>query len=350
MGAGAFVDVSKLDLNERRGAMVTVSVIIPARNEAKVIAKCLDALAQADYPDDAYEVILVDNGSVDDTLGIAAAYAGRLNLKILTNKRGYISAVRNQGAAVATGEMLAFLDADCAPSPDWLNRAASLCSRRRIVGAFYGIPAGSSWVARTWYGDESKEKDGPVPFIPSGDLIMHRETFLKVGGFDETIETNEDCDFCERASAAGFEVVAYPELAVTHYGTPQSLAGFYRKQRWHGKHVILVTVRHLGQFRNHRAVSFAIYTFVCMAAILFGTALALLNGGFDVLIAAVSALMLLPVALAARQSLRRKRLAEVLPLAVLFLVYGLARAHCVLDLHTLFRRSRPRLLLPADSE
>jgi glycosyltransferase involved in cell wall biosynthesis len=329
---------------------VPVSIIIPAKNEGKVIAECLDALSRTDYPPDAREVILVDNGSTDETVAVASRYADRLNLRIITGQKGYISAVRNRGALMATGQILAFLDADCAPPPDWLQRGASLCTPGRITGAYYAIPSRSSWVARSWYGDQHREKDGPVPFIPSGDLFVDRETFLKVGGFDETIETNEDCDFSERARAAGFEIIAYPELAVTHYGTPQALSGFYKKQRWHGKHVIAVTVRDLSAFRNFRAVAFALYTFLCMAAIAIGAGMALLTGGFGVLLAAAAGLILAPLALAARRCWRRKRPGDVFPLAVLFLVYGLARARCLLDIKTVFGRDRLGPLLRAGSD
>ena len=129
-------------------------------------------------------------------------------------------------------------------------RATALSSSHAVVGAFYRIPPYSSWLAKSWYGYDETEKHGPVPFVPSGDLIVRKATFFAVGGFDETLETNEDYDFCNRAQkAADLDVIACPDLAVTHFRTPQTIGSFYRKQRWHGKHVFAVTLRNWQNFR-----------------------------------------------------------------------------------------------------
>lgn len=318
---------------------IRVSIIIPAKNEAGVIGGCLQSLVQTDFPPKNREVIVVDNGSSDDTVAISLGYAERLNLRVARNQEGYISTLRNRGAAMARGEVLAFLDADCAPAQDWLTEAIKVCSPQRIVGAFYQIPSESSWVARVWYGHEYKEKQGPVAFIPSGDLIMCRDTFLEVGGFDETIETNEDYDFCQRALAAGFDVVAFTQLAVTHFGTPQTVSDFYKKQRWHGKHVIIVTLRDWTAFRNARAVSFAVYTLVCLISMLMGLCIGLLRGGYGVFEGALVAIILAPLTLSAHLAVRRRRIKDLVPLSVLFLTYGVARAMCLLDFPTVFRKA-----------
>src|SRR5437868_13548732 len=90
-----------------------ISVVIPVRNEEKVIRRCLDALAENEFPSRRFEVIIVDNGSCDRTLQIVRTFGERLELKILVMEKGHISALRNRGAAEARGRVLAFLDADC---------------------------------------------------------------------------------------------------------------------------------------------------------------------------------------------------------------------------------------------
>ena len=101
--------------------VVSVSIIIPALNEARMIGKCLDSLTQLDFPRDHFEVILVDNGSTDDTIKIARSFTDRLRLRILQKKGVRISGLRNLGAREAQGEVVAFLDADCLAPSNWLN-------------------------------------------------------------------------------------------------------------------------------------------------------------------------------------------------------------------------------------
>jgi glycosyltransferase involved in cell wall biosynthesis len=316
---------------------IQVSVIIPARNVSGFLPACFDALILQDFPNDSWEVILVDNGSTDNTIEIALTYSDRLTLRVVEMRDGYISSLRNRGASLALGDVLAFLDADCSPAADWLLRATALSSPHAVVGAFYRIPPYSSWLAKSWYGYDETEKHGPVPFVPSGDLIVRKATFFAVGGFDETLETNEDYDFCNRAQkAADLDVIACPDLAVTHFGTPQTIGSFYRKQRWHGKHVFAVTLRNLAELPNARAISFALYTLCCLVSITSGIIWEVYSGRPEVLFGGCMALFFAPLVMSTRLVMRRKRWNDAVPLTILFLTYGIARAHCLLDVKTLF--------------
>ncbi|MFH1247865.1 MAG: glycosyltransferase family 2 protein [Candidatus Omnitrophota bacterium] len=95
-----------------------VSVIIPVKNGARTIAKCLDSVLALDYSD--YEVIVVDDGSTDETTAILTAYNKRV--QVITNKQSYgPSESRNLAAKLAKGEYLAFTDSDCLVDKDWLK-------------------------------------------------------------------------------------------------------------------------------------------------------------------------------------------------------------------------------------
>src|ERR1700761_8163860 len=261
-----------VDAQSVRSTTVSISIIIPALNEERMIGRCLESLTKLDFARERFEAVLVDNGSRDNTLTIAESFKDRLNIRILQKSGVRISALRNTGAQVATGDILAFLDADCLASNDWLDRIFILAPAdgAGVLGAHYLLPEDSSWVGRTWHRYQEAPKAGEVSHIPAGDLIMRREDFLRLGGFDETIQTNEDYELCERARAAGMKVRAFPEIGVVHLGTAQSLKVFFRKQAWHGTHVIKVFLRDPIHSHNRKAVFFAAYTLLCFAAVVAG--------------------------------------------------------------------------------
>jgi glycosyltransferase involved in cell wall biosynthesis len=312
---------------------IRFSVIIPARNEEGVIGQCLERLSQLDYPREAFEVIVVDNGSTDRTTEIARSWGSALNVTVLPKRNAHISAVRNFGVASARGEFLAFLDADCLVSAKWLREADTLLSAdgAGVVGAHYRIPEESSWLARAWYQDEHANRGGKTSYVPSGDLLMRRPDFLRIGGFDETLETNEDYELCQRAQAAGLPVLAFPQLEVVHLGTPQTLRAFYGKQRWHGKHVFYVFLSNLPKLQNAKTVFFTLYIFLSLAGLAAGAVRFIWSGRLGVLAVFLFGLLLALVALALRTAMARKRWAIVLPLVALNLVFGVARVACVLD-------------------
>jgi GT2 family glycosyltransferase len=168
--------------------------------------------------------------------------------------------------------------------------------------------------------------------VPAGDMIMRREDFLKLGGFDETIQTNEDYELCERARKAGLQVQAFPEIGVIHLGTAQSLRVFFRKQAWHGTHVIKVFLRDVFRSHNRKAVMFAFYTLLSVVAVVAGTAWTLVGHGPWLLpVTGFAALWLPPIALSARQVLGSRRYSDFLPLIALYLTYGVARAKALLS-------------------
>jgi glycosyltransferase involved in cell wall biosynthesis len=318
---------------------VSISIIIPALNEERMIGRCLESLAKLAFSRDRFEVLVVDNGSRDKTLDIAESFQNRLNLRVLQKTNVRISALRNLGARAAAGEILAFLDADCLAPEDWLDRILELAHAdgAGVLGAHYLLPENSSWVGRTWHRYQEEPKSGDVSHVPAGDLIMRREDFLKLGGFDETIQTNEDYELCERARKSGMQVRAFPRIGVVHLGTAQSLRVFFCKQAWHGTHVIKVFLRDVMKSHNRKVVFFAAYTLLCLFAVIFGVvATAISHRIWWLLAAGFAALCLPPAVLAARQLLPSRRWPDFFPLFVLYLTYGMARARALLSIKNFF--------------
>jgi cellulose synthase/poly-beta-1,6-N-acetylglucosamine synthase-like glycosyltransferase len=312
---------------------IAITVIIPTLNEGAMIERCLTALVRQSLPADQFEVIVVDNGSADRTVGIAQAFETSLNLTILKRSKCHISALRNLGAVAASGEFLAFLDADCIASSEWLSQAIKLLagSDGGVIGAFYSVPENSSWLARAWYQDMAMKK-GPVSYVPSGTLFVSRRVFSQMEGFDVNVETSEDFEFCQRVAAAGYGVLAFPALSTLHLGTPQNLSSFYRKQRWHGTGVRTVFLRDVLHPGFAKTVVQTMYSLFWLIGCVIALPLALYTGETLVIVVPPAFLLGGAFALAATVATRRKRWRYAPQLTLLFLVYGLARSLSFLGL------------------
>ena len=319
---------SRIRLRERRAGTkkLLFSVVIPAFNEASCIEACMVSLSKQTLSKHEFEVIVVDNGSVDSTASLASRYESKLPLRVVSISRRSISAARNYGVSLTTGKMIAFLDVDCIPHPTWLADAMKLVADNVIWGAHYKIPPQSSWVGSVWFKYQANEREGPVSFLPGGNLQMTRETFMSLGGFDESVETSEDVELCARARKRGMQVLAYPALAVVHDGTPQTLGHFYRKNRWHGKHVSRVFLANLPSMENLPVMALSMYTlFMFTLAILVPLIGIPYHWSWKILVAPLILTFLPSVLLALRKT--APAALETLLLSVLYAVYSLARSH-----------------------
>jgi glycosyltransferase involved in cell wall biosynthesis len=308
------------------------SIIIPTLNEQENIGRCLDSLCALDVDREALEVFIIDNGSRDQTVPISWSYAGKLDIRILVIRDVRVGALRNAAVEQARGTFLGFLDADCVVEPDWLRLGARVLQDHpsTIVGAAYAMPPDAGWPARLWHQRFHQGRRGEVSYLPGGNLLMERSLFQRVGGFDTELRSNEDSQFCSRAKALGSRVLAFPELAVIHYGAEKSLRQFVRRQFWHGSNVL----SRAALKGNIRAIGLAAYTLACATCLL---AFAVL--GHPLLVALSLGFMLTPPFLmalgASPESVPRKNL---LSLTALLLTYALVRAY-VLPL-ALFRGVR----------
>lgn len=298
-----------------------------------MIGGCLRALTRLEFPRERLRVVVVDNGSTDATLDIVSTFQAELPLQVFERQGVFISALRNFGVAQVDTDVLAFLDADCLPKPDWLKRALAVLEQlgpKIILGGDYQIPPDSSWLARSWFEQRTEPKTGFVAYLPSGNLLMRRREFLVIGGFDESLQTNEDSELCARSRAGGFRVFAEPQLAVVHLGTPQTAVQFFRKQRWHGTNVFRVFLRSRGR-QNFKPVALALYTILAAAALAVALAHAAWSGRLDLVGAAVALLLVPPLAMSLRSIMRHGRVQYLLPLSAAILLYGAARAASILQ-------------------
>jgi glycosyltransferase involved in cell wall biosynthesis len=209
------------------------SIIIPAKNEEKFLPGCLDSIGVISYPRNLVEVIVVDNGSTDATREIARSRGAQ----VLVDRQKNVSGLRNAGARHAKGEILAFIDADCLASSNWLEVAALYFSRPDVVawGAPPRPPRPSTWVQQTWYLVRQKnESVQDVEWLESMNLFVRKEQFLAAGGFDETLVTCEDVDLSYRLSKSG-RIVSDSRISVIHLGEARTVREFMRKEIWRGR-------------------------------------------------------------------------------------------------------------------
>ena len=305
-----------------------VSLVIPALNEARYISKCLDCLVSQTLPRSEFEVLVVDNGSTDGTSEIVrqSAASELLQLRIVSCPRGTISAVRNFGASCTSGEILAFLDADCLADSEWLSNAVRLAPLSGMWGAHYQVPSDATWVGRTWFEYQAKVADGAVSFLPGGDLFMWRRDYEAIGGFNETAETSEDVDLADRVRRAGMPVMAMSPLAVVHLGTPRSILRFYRQNRWHGRAVLRLFLQNLPSMKNLPLVLLSVFTFLTFWMTLMGLIYAIRHHSTYFVLVPLGLLLLPSLLISFRRSIGPRFLVSFLPLSALYLIYFLARA------------------------
>lgn len=213
--------------------MIDVSVIIPVKNGVKYIDDCLYAIFAIDYPKDKYEILVIDNGSIDSTVSIAKSWG-----VLVYNKPGVsISALRNYGAKMAKGAILAFVDVDCIVDESWMKAASRYFGDEKVVcfGSTPEIPVNSTWVQKAWYINKHGRKEvQEVDWLESMNLFVKKTVFNEIGGFNERLETCEDVDLCYRLGQK-HTIVSDKRIKSIHLGEAKTLKEFFEKEVWRGQ-------------------------------------------------------------------------------------------------------------------
>jgi len=219
----------------------TASVVIPARNEGRSITRLIHSVMQQAPPGWAVEVVVVDDGSADDTAARARAAGARVVELGSRPGGGNPAAARNRGALAAAGDPLVFLDADCLPAPGWLPRLlAGHESGAAVVGGALDLPGGLSPMARCdyycgWYHVHSRRPAGEVPNHPPGNLSVRRDEFARTPGFTEqqpVAYAHEELAWQAEIRRRGGRVVFDPRAIVYHYNRPGFRNLLRRNYRW----------------------------------------------------------------------------------------------------------------------
>lgn len=211
------------------GPPPAVSLVICTRNRAAFLPACLDAVT-ALRPTAPWEVVLVDNGSTDETPALLAAFAedAPFAVTVVREARPGLAAARNAGVAAARGGVLAFTDDDCYPAPDFLDRWLDVFADPAVAFGAGRIllhdPDDYPITIRT---DTTPTAIVPHGFIEPGlvqgaNMAFRREVVWALGGFDPALGPGgvfnfEDLDMSSRAAAAGYAGGFFPGPVVRHH-------------------------------------------------------------------------------------------------------------------------------------
>ncbi len=213
-----------------------ISVVVCSYNGARTIGDTLEGLLRLDYP--AFEVIVVDDGSTDATASIVQAHGFRL---IRTAHRG-LSNARNTGMQAAQGEIVAYIDDDVYPAPNWLTHLATTFIRTHHagVGGPHLVSESDNWIANC----VANAPGGPVhvllsdlnaEHIPGCNMAFRKSTLQSIGGFDPRYRVaGDDVDVCWRLLQRGWTLGFHPSAVVWHHGH-NAVRKYWNQQKRHGR-------------------------------------------------------------------------------------------------------------------
>ena len=187
---------------------MTISVIVPAYNEEQYLAECLASILVS-APQNLKEIIVVNNASTDKTVQVAAEF---FSVRVVNEPQKGLTKARQRGLLEATGDLLAFVDADSLVPENWfkiINREFGRDPKLVFLSGpyiYYDTPAWQQWMVKNlYYGLLARAVYFFTRYMASGgNMVMSRQALQKIGGFDTSIAFyGEDTDIARRLHAVG---------------------------------------------------------------------------------------------------------------------------------------------------
>lgn len=222
-----------------------VSVVVPVKNQEKTIGKSIDSLLNLDYSK--YEIIIVDNNSIDNSPNIIQEYKNKKIKLLLEQKPGAYNA-RNKGIQTAKGEIIAFTDGDCIVDKNWLKFLVQPFKDKRIGGVGGKIKAYKpktkfELYCNKFHHSNEKHIKNKKPFILTSNASYRKRILKKIGLFDGSLHSGGDVDVSWKTTNLGYKLHFEPKAIVSHI-YEETLPDMFRKSFWRGKYRALVEIKH----------------------------------------------------------------------------------------------------------
>ena len=224
-----------------------VSVVVASYNGERTLEACLKSLQELNYPD--YEVLLVDDGSTDQTQQICRNFP---SVRYIRHEKNLgLSAARNTGINAAQGEIVAFTDSDCRADEDWLFYLVGdlLNSDFAGIGGHNLLPPEDSWVAAAVMVSPGGPAhvmitDRLAEHIPGCNMAFYKWALDEIGGFDPIFrKAGDDVDVCWRLQQHGYSLGFSPGGFVWHYRRATA-RDYLKQQSGYGEAEALLARRH----------------------------------------------------------------------------------------------------------
>ena len=228
------------------GATPLVSAIIPVYNGAAFLAAAIRNVLDQDWT--SLEIIVIDDGSTDETASIAAQLGDAI--RYAHQARGGPASARNRGIRMARGELLAFLDVDDLWPRDKLRRQAGFLAAHAAVAIVQGLIVRMELDPSAPGPDPVFEEcSEPYQFINLGSAVYRASVFDTVGPFDEALRENEDMDWFIRAWEANVAKVVQDQVALFYR---RHAGNMTLEQRHPQLRIVSVLKRHLDRLRSRK--------------------------------------------------------------------------------------------------
>jgi glycosyltransferase involved in cell wall biosynthesis len=229
-----------------------VSVVVASYNGGRTLPACLQSLTHLNYPN--YEIILVNDGSTDDTPRIAAQFR---NVRTIHQINKGLSAARNVGIEAATGDIVAFTDSDCRADEDWLYYLIGdlLKTDSCAIGGHNFPPPEDNWIARAVAVSPGGPahvmlNDRDAEHIPGCNMAFWKWALDEIQGFDPIYRAaGDDVDVCWRLLQRGYKISFSHTGFVWHYRR-NTVGAYIKQQRGYGIAEVLLRYKHPEYFNN----------------------------------------------------------------------------------------------------
>ncbi len=228
----------------------TFSVVIPTYGRPALLQECLNSISRLNYPCECFEVIVVDDGSPEPLDSIVGSFSSQLNVKFIRQAHAGPATARNTGASAARNEYVAFIDDDCIPHEDWLQKFAGRFQMApdhgvggRIINRLQEnvYSTASQLLSDYVYFYYNGKEPGTARFFSSNNVSFPVKSFLEIGGFNTSFRraAAEDRELCMRWLHSK-RLLTYEAEAKVHHAHSLSLTGFWRQHFHYGRGAALL--------------------------------------------------------------------------------------------------------------